>query len=58
MKLTIDQEILDKLLQSMYRLPHRRVLHLQDEESCKQFVGLVESCIDAEVSPRLFVWHH
>lgn len=53
MKLAVDPSILDKLLQSMYRLPHRPVLHLQDETSCTQFVDLVAACIYAEVSPRL-----
>jgi hypothetical protein len=58
MKLSVAPAMHDKLLQSMYRLPHRRVVHLHDQESCKQFVGLVEACINAEVSPRLFVLHH
>lgn len=50
MKLSLDAKVLDKLLQSMYRLPNRSVLHLQDATSCQQFVDLMAKCLEGVVS--------
>lgn len=50
MKLSFDTKVLEKLLQSMYRLPNRSVLHLQDEKSCRQFVELIVKCLEGVVS--------
>jgi hypothetical protein len=50
MKLSFDANVLDRLLKSMYRLPNRSVLHLQDETSCRQFLELMIACLEGVVS--------